>query len=126
MQSPWSVGWLKNESETSTHVRVREEDTLRLIVVRDEKTYRSPGTIYQTDNGYDNAIMDIFFSTLKAECVTSVFSSRADARRESREIFECIEVWYNRHWRLSALGYYSPETYEQLHYQALAVPSKAD
>ena len=61
-------------------------------------------------NCYDNAMMESFFATLKTECVTERFQSRQQARRL---IFEYIEVWYNRCRRHSALGYLSPEQYEQ-------------
>jgi transposase InsO family protein len=61
---------------------------------------------------YDNAMMESFFSTLKSECATEPYSSRAEARLS---IFEYIEVWYNRQRRHSALGYQSPEAFEQAH-----------
>ena len=38
---------------------------------------------------YDNAVMESFWSTLKAECATGVYKSRAEARQS---IFEYIEV----------------------------------
>jgi transposase InsO family protein len=59
---------------------------------------------------YDNAMMESFFSTLKSECSTGIYSSRAEAHRD---IFEYIEVWYNRQRRHSALGYQSPHAFEQ-------------
>lgn len=58
---------------------------------------------------YDNAVMESFFATLKTECVTGQFASRAQARRI---IFEYIEVWYNRQRLHSALGYLSPAEFE--------------
>lgn len=61
-------------------------------------------------NCYDNAMMESFFATLKNECVTECFDTRQQARQI---IFEYIEVWYNRLRRHSALGYLSPEQYEQ-------------
>lgn len=61
-------------------------------------------------NCYDNAMMESFFATLKTECVTARFDTRQQARQI---IFEYIEVWYNRLRRHSALGYLSPEQYEQ-------------
>lgn len=61
---------------------------------------------------YDNAMMESFFSTLKSECATEPYNSRAEARLS---IFEYIEVWYNRQRRHSALGYQSPEAFEQAH-----------
>jgi transposase InsO family protein len=64
---------------------------------------------------YDNAVMESFFSTLKSECATGVYSTRAEARQS---IFEYIEVWYNRQRRHSALGYASPETFEKSHFES--------
>jgi transposase InsO family protein len=61
-------------------------------------------------NCYDNAVAESFFGTLKAECVTSQFATRALARIT---IFEYIEVWYNRLRLHSTLGYRSPVEFEQ-------------
>ncbi len=69
---------------------------------------------------YDNAMMESFFSTLKAECATDVYNSRSEARRS---IFEYVEVWYNRRRRHSALGYASPDSFESAHYQSITVSS---
>jgi putative transposase len=44
-------------------------------------------------NCYDNAAMESFIGTLKTECITGQFESRAQARTA---IFEYIEVWYNQ------------------------------
>jgi len=60
---------------------------------------------------YDNAAMESFFATLKVECATHPFASRADARRS---IFAYIEGWYNRHRLHSSLDYNSPSDFEQL------------
>jgi len=61
-------------------------------------------------NCYDNAVVESFFSTLKAECVTGPFPTRAQARLA---IFEYLEVWYNRQRLHSSLGYLSPVDFEQ-------------
>lgn len=64
-------------------------------------------------NAYDNALMESFFATLKTECVDRRrFDTRAQARLQ---LFEYIEVWYNRQRRHSALGYLNPVLFEQLH-----------
>ena len=60
-------------------------------------------------NCYDNAVAESFFGTLKAECVTDQFATRALAHTT---IFEYIEVWYNRQRLHSTLGYLSPADFE--------------
>lgn len=61
---------------------------------------------------WDNAPMESFFSTLKIECVDGrIFLSKAQAKRE---IFEYIEIDYNRKRRHSSIGYMTPENYERL------------
>lgn len=61
-------------------------------------------------NCFDNAAMESFFSTLKTECATGQFATRAQARTT---IFEYIEAWYNRQRLHSALGYLSPAEFER-------------
>jgi putative transposase len=61
-------------------------------------------------NCYDNAVMESFFSTLKTECVSGIFLTRAQARSV---IFEFMEVWYNRQRLHSTLGYLCPVDFEQ-------------
>lgn len=66
-----------------------------------------------TGNCYDNAMKESFFATLKTECASQPFATRAQARTA---VFEYIEVFYNRQRLHSALGYLSPEQFEQQHY----------
>lgn len=62
-------------------------------------------------NCWDNAPMESFFSTLKRELANrSAWKTRAEARRD---VFEYIEVFYNRQRRHSALGYQTPDAYEK-------------
>jgi transposase InsO family protein len=59
---------------------------------------------------YDNAAMESFWSTLKNELVhRRRFATRAQA---CAELFEWIEVFYNRQRLHSALGYKSPVDFE--------------
>lgn len=63
-----------------------------------------------TGDGWDNAAMESFWSTLKRELVDGQeYATHAQARAS---IFEYIEVFYNRTRRHSALGYVSPEQFE--------------
>jgi len=61
-------------------------------------------------NCWDNACVESFFGTLKRELV---YQRRYVTREEARQdIFEYIEVFYNRQRRPSTLGYHSPAEYE--------------
>jgi putative transposase len=59
---------------------------------------------------YDNAVAESFFSTLKNELVAdNIFESRERARSE---IFQYIEVFYNRQRIHQSLNYITPEQME--------------
>jgi putative transposase len=61
-------------------------------------------------NCWDNAVIESFFSTLKTECVEDkIYPSRAQAKRE---IFEFIEIDYNRKRRHSTIEGMTPENFE--------------
>lgn len=62
-------------------------------------------------NAYDNAVVESFFSNLKNELVHHRnFASRDEARAQ---IFDYIEVFYNRQRAHAALQYLSPVDYER-------------
>ena len=59
---------------------------------------------------WDNACVESFVGTLKRELVHHRhYATRDDA---TRDIFEYLEVFYNRQRRHSTLGYHSPAEYE--------------
>ena len=62
-------------------------------------------------NCYDNAPTESWFATLKRELVYRTnYATHAEARQD---VFEYIEVWYNRRRKHSSIGYMSPVEYEQ-------------
>jgi putative transposase len=62
-------------------------------------------------NCWDNAVVESFFSTLKRELVHHRrYRTRAEARLD---VFEYLEVFYNRRRLHSSLGYLSPVDYER-------------
>jgi len=70
-------------------------------------------------NCYDNAVVESFFKTLKAEIQKE---DRSKTREETRSrIFEYIEVFYNRKRLHSTLGYRSPAEYEKINLTKLSV-----
>lgn len=68
------------------------------------------GSLSRRGNCWDNACVESFFGTLKRELIHHrQYQSREDARQE---IFEYLEVFYNRQRRHSTLGYQSPAEFE--------------
>ena len=58
---------------------------------------------------WDNAVAESFFKSLKSELVNHQhYKSILDAKND---LFEFIEIWYNRKRRHSFLGYLTPEEY---------------
>jgi transposase InsO family protein len=68
----------------------------------------------RSGNPYDNAAMESFNATYKRECVGLAQKKGGDATREQAqaELFEYIELYYNRVRLRSALGYKSPVDFE--------------
>lgn len=63
-------------------------------------------------NCWDNAPMESFFHTLKVELIRHHrYETREEARRD---IFEYVEIFYNRQRLHSSLGYLSPVDYEMV------------
>jgi transposase InsO family protein len=61
-------------------------------------------------NCYDNAAMESFWATLKAECFDREIPA---TRRQARSmIFDYIETFYNPRRRHCSLGYLSPDQFE--------------
>lgn len=63
-------------------------------------------------NCYDNTVAESFFSNLKKERIKrKIYSTREEAKSD---IFDYIEVFYNRTRRHSFLNQLSPMAFEQL------------
>ncbi|MGY0653111.1 IS3 family transposase [Luteimonas sp. A537] len=127
------VGWSMSERMTATLVC----DALRMALFRRK---RPRGVIMHTDRGsqycsrehralldqdglvasmsargncYDNAAMESWNHSLKVEAIHGErFATRAEAKAQ---VFEYIEVDYNRDRLHSTLGYVSPEQFERAH-----------
>jgi len=127
------VGWAMSEFRDERLV----EDALWMALIRRQPAVGS-GLLHHTDRGsqytsrsyrgvlshygidlsmsrkgncWDNACIESFFGTLKAElCDRKKFKSRQEAKTE---IFEYMEVFYNRQRLHSSLGYVSPVTFEK-------------
>ena len=65
----------------------------------------------------DNAVAESFFHSLKTERVKrKVYATRSEAKAD---LFDYIEVFYNRTQLLSHLGHVSPDEYEIMYSQAV-------
>ncbi|CAM3947933.1 Integrase catalytic domain-containing protein [Deinococcus frigens] len=60
---------------------------------------------------WDNSVQESFFATLKTELELS--RARRNRAQTRTEVFEWIEVFYNRQRRHSSLGYRSPVAFEE-------------
>lgn len=127
------VGWSMSDRMTATLVC----DALRMALFRRK---RPRGVIMHTDRGsqycsrehralldqhglvasmsargncYDNAAMESWNHSLKVEAIHGErFATRSEAKAQ---VFEYIEVDYNRDRLHSTLGYVSPEQFERTH-----------
>ena len=73
-------------------------------------THGMTGSMSRRGNCWDNACVESFFGTLKRELIYHrQYRTRDEA---TQDIFEYIEVFYNRKRRHSTLGYDSPAEYE--------------
>jgi transposase InsO family protein len=76
--------------------------------------YHCRQSMSRRDEVYDNSYAESFFSRFKTELMEDgAFLSIEDARTE---IFEFIEIYYNRKRRHSALEYKSPLKFERLYH----------
>ena len=129
------VGWSMGD-----HMRTElVADALQMALARRQP---APGLIWHSDQGsqfvslafgqqaraagiaqsmgsrgdcYDNAVAESFFATLKKELIhRQSWPSKAELRTE---VFEYIEVFYNRRRRHSTLGNLSPAQFENHHHQ---------
>ena len=72
--------------------------------------YKFESSMSGAGNCYDNAVAEAFFHTLKTEWI---YFKRYETREEAkRDIFEYIEVFYNRQRLHSTLGNLSPVEFE--------------
>ena len=95
------AGLLHHSDQGSTYA---SEDYQRALAVRGITCSMS-----RRGNCYDNAVVESWFKTLKAE-LGSHFNNHAHAKEE---LFDYIEIFYNQQRRHSALDYVSPAEYEK-------------
>ena len=95
------AGLLHHSDQGSTYA---SEDYQRVLASRGIACSMS-----RKGNCYDNAVVESWFKTLKAELRVR-FDNHAHAKDE---LFDYIEIFYNQQRRHSALDYVSPAEYER-------------
>lgn len=91
-----------------------------LLLGRTMRRYEIVPSMGAISSPWDNAVTESLMSTIKVECVhRQTFKARDDARLE---IFDYIEVFYNRLRIHSALGNLSPMEFEDIMQQE-AIPA---
>lgn len=81
-------------------------ESVRLLLKQNKITQ----SMSRKGNCYDNAVAESFFHTLKVELIfTKNYVTRAEAKND---IFEYIEIFYNRQRGHSAIKYFSPVDFE--------------
>ena len=124
------VGWAMDERMTSDlvikalNMAIYQRRPGKGLIHHSDRGCQYAGNLYQNilkkhgiicsmsrkGDCWDNAVMESFFHTLKTELVSH---RRYQLRRQAkREIFEYIEVFYNRFRSHSSIGYVSPDFYE--------------
>ena len=71
------------------------------------------------ENCWDNAVAESFFKSLKTELI---YGNKLISKEQMKlEVFEYIEIWYNRKRRHSALNYATIEEFNnQIKYKNVA------
>lgn len=67
------------------------------------ESYNVKRSMSRKGNCWDNAVAESFFKTLKTELIYG--NKRISKKQMELEIFEYIEIWYNKKRRHSALNY---------------------
>jgi putative transposase len=99
---PLQAGLLHHSDRGSQYAATRYQQALT--------THGVTVSMSRKGNCWDNACVESFFGTLKRELV---YHRRYATRDEAKQdLFEYIEVFYNRQRRHSTLGYDTPAEYE--------------
>jgi putative transposase len=82
------------------------------------KKYKMSASMSRKGNCYDNACIESFHSVLKKEFVyCTKFRTKAQAHQE---MFEYIELFYNRKRIHGSIGYLSPNQFEAMFYKKVS------
>lgn len=97
------AGLLHHSDRGSTYASYKYERTLTSIGIRQSMSAKG--------NCYDNAAMESFYGRYKTSSVRDQIFSNDDQARAN--VFEYIELFYNRFCKHASLQYHSPVQFEQ-------------
>ena len=76
------------------------------------ESYKVKRSMSRKGNCWDNAVAESFFKSLKSELI---YGNKLLSRKEmEKEVFEYIELWYNKMRRHSSLNYLTIQEYNNL------------
>ena len=125
------IGWLLRERLTkdlvigALYMAVKQRNLSADLLLHSDRGSQYASELYQLlllkngilcsmsgkSNCWDNAVTESFYRSLKMELI---YQNTYETRRQAQnDIFEYIEIFYNRERLHSSLGYYTPEEYEQ-------------
>ncbi len=97
-------GLLHHSDQRSQYASVEFQDTLSGLNISCSMSRKG--------NRYDSAVVERFFHMLKVECLKGrIYETRKQARAE---LFEYMEVFYNRKRLHPYLGYKSPVEFREM------------
>ncbi len=132
------IGWALSTTMTTTQtvlaawrMAIRNRPTYEVLFHSDRgvqyasheckkeiKKYGILSSMSRKGNCWDNAVAENFFKILKSEMIHHIdYNSILHAKNE---VFEFIEIWYNRKRIHSYLGYKTPEQYGIVNYENCA------
>lgn len=132
------IGWALSTTMTTTHtvlaawrMAIRNRPTYGVLFHSDRgvqyashefreeiKKYGVLNSMSRKGNCWDNAVAENFFKILKSEMIYHIeYDSILHAKND---VFEFIEIWYNRKRIHSYLGYKTPEQYGNINYENCA------
>lgn len=87
------------------------------------KEYSMVGSMSRKGNCWDNACIESFHSVIKRELIhLEKYSTRVHAQRD---IWEYIELWYNRRRIHSSIGYHTPARFQTMYYHYKEIRSSS-
>lgn len=107
----------RNPPEGCVHHSDYGSQYVSLLLSKTMRERGIPSSMGSISSPWDNAAMELLMDIVKSECVhAQTYATREEA---ALDLFERIEVVYNRARTHSALGYLSPAEFEEANWPCL-------